>query len=129
LDVIYGNQEGVREDIIGEALKVEKFIENIRQIHLQEQETLKKSRERYKAWNDKHITKKSFKVGDKVWLQLSKEILQDPSKKIKDIWYGCFEVLDKVGDNAYKLSIPPFMHIYLVVNVEHLKLYEPSMLD
>jgi hypothetical protein len=34
-----------------------------------------------------------------------------------------------VGDNAYKLSLPPYMCIYSVVNVENLKLYEPSMLD
>jgi hypothetical protein len=38
-------------------------------------------------------------------------------------------VLEKVGDNAYKLSIPPYMKIYSILNVENLKLYEPSMLD
>jgi hypothetical protein len=37
--------------------------------------------------------------------------------------------MEKVGDNAYILNLPPYMHIYLVVNVENLKLYEPSMLD
>jgi hypothetical protein len=45
LDVVYGQQGGVREDITGEALKVEKFVENIRKIHLQVHETLKKSQE------------------------------------------------------------------------------------
>jgi hypothetical protein len=39
----------VREDTMGEELKAEKFVENIRQIHLQVQETLKRSQERYKA--------------------------------------------------------------------------------
>jgi hypothetical protein len=34
-----------------------------------------------------------------------------------------------VGDNAYRLNLPPYMHIYSVVNVDNLKLYEPSMLD
>jgi hypothetical protein len=34
-----------------------------------------------------------------------------------------------VGDNAYKLSLSPYMCIYLVVIMENLKLYEPSMLD
>jgi hypothetical protein len=38
-------------------------------------------------------------------------------------------VLEKVGNNAYKLNLPPYMCIYLVVNVENIKLYEPSMLD
>jgi len=34
-----------------------------------------------------------------------------------------------VGDNTYRLSLPPYMCIYSVVNVENLKLYEPSILD
>jgi hypothetical protein len=37
--------------------------------------------------------------------------------------------LEKVGDNAYKSSLPPYTCIYSVENVENLKLYEPSMLD
>ena len=47
----------------------------------------------------------------------------------KALWYGPFEILEKVGDNANQLSLPPYMCIYSVVNVENLKLYEPSMLD
>jgi hypothetical protein len=68
-------------------------------------------------------------VGDIVWLQLNKERLQGPGKKIKDLWYGPFVVLEKVGDNTYTLILPPYMHIYSIVDVENLKLYEPSMLD
>jgi hypothetical protein len=90
---------------------------------------LKKSQEKYKARHDKHKSEKSFKVGDKILLQLNREILHGPSKKMKALWYGHFEVLEKVGDNSYKLSLPPYMYIYLVVNVDNLKLYEPSMLD
>jgi hypothetical protein len=37
VDVVYGQQGGVREDLIGDALKVEKYVEKIRQIHLQKQ--------------------------------------------------------------------------------------------
>jgi hypothetical protein len=68
-------------------------------------------------------------VGNKVWLLLNKERIQGFGKKIKALWYGPFEVLDKVGDNPYRLNVPPYMHIYLVVNVETMKLYEPFMLD
>jgi hypothetical protein len=70
---VYGNQGGVREDIIGEALKAKKFVEKIRHIHLQVDETMKMSQEKYKAKHDQHITENSFKVGDTVWLQLNKE--------------------------------------------------------
>jgi hypothetical protein len=53
LDVVYG-QQGVRENVKGEALKMEKFVEKIRQIHLQVQWTMKKSQEKYKARHDQH---------------------------------------------------------------------------
>jgi hypothetical protein len=59
-------------------------------------------------------------VGDMVWLQLNKERLQGPGKNIKALWYGPFEVLKKVGDNAKGLSLPPYMRIYSVVNVDQL---------
>jgi hypothetical protein len=81
------------------------------------------------ARHDQHITKNSFKEGDKVWLQPNTERLQGHSKKINALRYGLFEILEKVGDNAYRLSLPPYMHIYSIVNMENLKLYEPSMLD
>jgi hypothetical protein len=56
-------------------------------------EMLNKSQEKYKARHDQHITKKSFKMGDRVWLQLNKERLQGLGKKIKALRYGPFEVL------------------------------------
>jgi hypothetical protein len=68
-------------------------------------------------------------VGDKVWLQLNKEKLHGTGKKIKALWYGSFEVFENVRDNSYRLILPPYMCIYSIVNVENLKLYEPSMLD
>jgi hypothetical protein len=68
-------------------------------------------------------------VGDRVWLQLNKEKLQGPGKDIKALQYGPFEVWKNVGDNSYRLNLLPCMCIYSVVNVENLKLYEPSMLD
>jgi len=75
LDVVYGSK-GLREDIIGEVLKAEKFVEKIKHIHLQVHETLKKSLEKYKAIHDQHKNDKSFKVRDVFWLQINKERLQ-----------------------------------------------------
>jgi hypothetical protein len=62
-------------------------------------------------------------------LQLNNERLRGPGKKIKALRYEPFEILEKVGDNAYRLSLPPYLCIYSIVNVENLKLYEPSILD
>jgi hypothetical protein len=34
-----------------------------------------------------------------------------------------------VGDNTYRLNLPPYMCIYSIVNVENRKLYDPSMFN
>ena len=52
LDILYGQQRGVREYLTGDALMTEKIIDKIRQIHLQVQETLQKSQEKYNAMHD-----------------------------------------------------------------------------
>ena len=47
---------------------------------------------------------------------------------MKPIRYGPFTILDKFGDNAFHLELPPYMQMYSIVNVENLKLYEPPMI-
>jgi len=75
-------------------------------IHLQLHETLKKLQENYyNAHHDQQIIEKTFKVGNKVWFHLNKEMLQSLGNKIKVLWYGHFYVLEKVGDNSYKLNL------------------------
>jgi hypothetical protein len=36
--------------------------------------------------------------------------------------------LEKSSTNAFHLDLPPYMHIYSVVNVENLKHFEPPMI-
>ena len=78
--------------------------------------------------HDKHRMDHHFKVGDQVWLYISKERLKAEGKKLKSIRYGPFKIVEKIGDNAFRLDLPPYMQIYSVVNVDKLKLYEPSMI-
>jgi hypothetical protein len=54
--------------------------------------------------------------------------LHGPCKNITDLQYGSFDILEKVGDNDYRLNIPPHMLVYSVVNVKNIKLYDCSML-
>ena len=63
-----------------------------------------------------------------MWLHISKERMNEEGKKLKPIKYGPFTILEKIGMNAFRLELPPYMQIYLVVNVENLKLYEPPMI-
>ena len=61
-------------------------------------------------------------------LHLSKERLQEPAKKLKPIRYGPFDIINQVSENALRLNLLEYMNIYSIMNVEHLKLYETSML-
>ena len=47
---------------------------------------------------------------------------------MKPIRYGPFTILDKAGNNAFHLELPPYTHMYSIVNVENLKLYESPMI-
>ena len=55
--------------------------------------------------------------------------MQGEGKKLKPIRYGPFKILEKIGENAFHLDFPAYMHIYSVVNAEKLRLYEPSLIE
>jgi hypothetical protein len=73
--------------------------------------------------------KNNFQVGDTVLLHLNNERFQWQGKKIKSFRYEPFEIPKKVGNNAYIHNVPPYVYIYLVENVERLKIYGSSMLN
>ena len=56
-------------------------------------------------------------------------MLKEKLKNLKPIRYGPFKIVGKIGNNAFRLDLPPYMQMYAVVNVENLKLYEPSLID
>ena len=55
--------------------------------------------------------------------------MQGEGKKLKPIRYGPFKIIKKVGNNAFQLYLPSYMKMYLVVNVENLRFYEPRLID
>ena len=71
----------------------------------------------------------NFQVGDKVWLHLQKERLTGPHRKLLPLRYGPYTITKDVRDNAFKLSIPPFLGLHPVFNVDCLQPYFPSLLD
>ena len=50
-----------------------------------------------------------YKPGDLVLLEATNLNTDKPMKKLDDKWYGPFKVLEKVGNSAYKLKLPPSM--------------------
>jgi hypothetical protein len=93
------------------------------------QEKFEKSQDKYNMRHEKHRVDHSFQVGDEFWTYIIKERLKGEGKKLKPIQYGPFKIIDKIGNNAFRLDLPPYMKMYAVVNVENFKLYEPPLID
>jgi hypothetical protein len=65
----------------------------------------------------------SYKVGDKVWLDLTNIRTNRPSKKL-DAKHAKYTVVEVVGSHSYRLNTPPGIH-----NVFHSKLLRPASYD
>jgi hypothetical protein len=127
LDFIFG--KGIAIDGHHDIDRENKFIEQIQLVHQMVQEQIEKIQDKYKTRHDKHRVDHSFQVGDEVWIYISKVRLKGEGKKLKPIRYGTFKILEKIGNNAFLLDLPPYMKMYAVVNVENLRLCEPPLID
>ncbi|GJQ90219.1 reverse mRNAase [Tanacetum coccineum] len=107
---------------VGEARKAQRFINNIKKLHHQVEEQLRRSQQKYKERHDRHRVEGKFQEGDLVWLHLGKERLKGEGKKIKPIRYGPFRILKKIGKNACQLELPSYMEMYSVVNLKKVEL-------
>jgi len=54
--------------------------------------------------------------------------MKGEGNKLRLIRYGPFTILEKIGDNAFCLDFLAYMQMYLVVNIEKLKLCEPPLI-
>jgi hypothetical protein len=109
--------------------RAKKFIEQIQLVHQMVQEQLENNQAKYKTRHDKHRVDHSLQVGYEFWLYISQERLKGEDKNLKSIRYGPFTILEKIGNNAFCLYLPPYMKMYAVVNVDNLRLYEPPLID
>jgi Chromo (CHRromatin Organisation MOdifier) domain len=56
----------------------------------------------------------AYRPGDKVWLEGKFIPTTRPSKKLEDLRYGPFTIIEKVGPAAYRLKLPPSWRIHPV---------------
>ena len=73
-------------------------------------EKIKIARDRQKSYADNRRRNLEFKVGDRVFLQVSpwKGILRLGKRgKLSPRYIGPYEIVRKVGDVAYRLDLPP----------------------
>lgn len=98
----------------------------------QQMEVLKKhlaaAQNRMKLYADRQRTERIFQVGDKVLLKLQPyaqtTVVNRPYPKLAYKYFGPYEVLERVGQVAYKLALPPSSQIHDVFHVSQLKEYK-----
>ncbi|KAL0449687.1 UNVERIFIED_CONTAM: hypothetical protein Slati_1525100 [Sesamum latifolium] len=78
-----------------------------------------------KVYADKNRTERSFVVGDYIYLKLQpyrqNSLQLRRNLKLAPKYYGPFQVIEKIGEVAYKLKLPPTTNIYPIFHVSLLK--------
>ena len=112
----------VEDDPTGE--KVPSAKDRVKHLHDVREALVKRlehaAAEQAKYYNQKH-TPKEFNVGDLVMLNTKNLKQRRPSKKMSHKYVGPFRVEDKVGAQAYRLTLP---NTYRIHNTFHVSLLE-----
>ena len=109
----------------------EQFAQRMQGAREEAQSALKKAAADMKKFYDRTRGEAiGYKPGDLVLLEATNLNTDRPMKKLDDKRYGPFEVLEKVGNSAYKLKLPPSMsRIHPVFNEVLLSPYHTPTFD
>ncbi|CAN4125134.1 unnamed protein product [Withania somnifera] len=91
---------------------------------------LRAAQSRQKSYADRRLRTLEFGVGDKVFLRVSpmRGVMRFGRRgKLSPAFIGPYEILERVGDVAYKLALPPILSaVHPVFHVSMLRRYMPN---
>lgn len=103
-------------------------LNTIKRAHRMAQNSIRKANERFAYWANKHRQKDpNFRVGDQVWLLRRHIKTTRPSSKLDAKKLGPYRVIERIGQNAYRLDLPDTMRIHNVFNVSLLEKFVPNV--
>ncbi|KAL9415754.1 hypothetical protein AB3S75_039028 [Citrus x aurantiifolia] len=105
-------------------VEAEERSKSIKKMHEQVRDRILKQNEKYKKSADKYRRHAKFQEGDLVWVHLRKDHFP-PGKfaKLRPRADGPFKVLQRIGDNAYKIELPDGYGVSSMFNISDLSPY------
>jgi hypothetical protein len=101
------------------------FARNIHDLHAEINQRINNSNATYKKAADVHRRLKEFSIGDFVMVRIKPERFpQGVAKKLQARSMGPFQIVKRLGSNAYMLELPPEMGISPIFNIEDLAAYK-----
>lgn len=106
--------------------KLTERLEKMKEARKDAESALRLAKEAMKEkWVEVHGRKEPvFEVGDKVWLSAQHIKVHQPTKKLGVRQLGPYTVLERIGDLAYKLDLPPSLKVHPVFHVDRLSPYK-----
>jgi hypothetical protein len=102
------------------------MLKEMEQQVIQLKQNLKVAQDIHKSYIDKKRTPREFKMGDHVYLRVRSKkssLRMGACAKLAPRYCGPFEVIDRVGPVAYRLSLPPTVKAHNFFHVSLLKKY------
>lgn len=91
---------------------------------------LQRAQNHMKQQADDHRVDRSFEIGDWLFVKLQSyrqcSVVPRSNLKLSHLYYGPFQVEDKIGEVAYKLKLPSCSEIHLVFHISQLQRKVPN---